>query len=465
MKMSVQVANLDKPNSREHTHVIAMVNAKDTFEVLKQLIININPEVQKLKEIKWNSKSIKVFLFGDYAFVCDVFGLSGARGKYPCLWCLTTSDDIQTVSQGPIEDRTLTSIHKDHEKYLEAGNKKMLAKQFHNCIRQPLMDIEIEMVVPMYLHILLGIVLKHHTSLEAKTHIIDEKLANLFSESHSYNDMGLTSFDNHVRLLKRIEELKEKVIDLEVLVADSINTKQKVKFEAELLKSAQELTELNDSLNETPLKQGTGPVTSGIEGVLLKHKIDTKGYHGGSFIGNHCHKYMHDQVYTDITKYIIDKTATLTNDEHILQLAQDIRLTFDTLNESFSKVHFQISHCRKIDQSELNSIQVNIQTYMDNYRKYFPNKVIPKQHILEHHCLSFIETYGFGLGLLGEQGGELLHASMSQFEKRSVGIRNPLKRMRSVIESHRIQNSPSLRNDFPVITKRRKKLDFSSPNS
>ena len=101
---------------------------------------------------------------------------------------------------------------------------------------------------------------------------------------------------------------------------------------------------------------------------------------------------MHHHVYTDITKYITDKTATLTNDEHILQLAHDIRVTFDTLNEIFSKIHFQISHCRKINQAELNSIQDNIQTCMSHYRAHFPNKVIQKQHILEHHCLSFIET-------------------------------------------------------------------------
>ena len=127
---------------------------------------------------------------------------------------------------------------------------------------------------------------------------------------------------------------------MEVLVADAINTKQMEKFEAERLKCARELTDLNDTLDQTPLKQGTGPVTSGIEGVLVKHKIDTKGYHGGSFIGNHCHKYMQNHVYTDITKYITDKTATLTNDEHILQLAHDIRVTFDTLKRDFLKNSF-----------------------------------------------------------------------------------------------------------------------------
>ena len=93
---------------------------------------------------------------------------------------------------------------------------------------------------------------------------------------------------------------------------------------------------------------------------------------------------------------------------------------------------------------------------MSRYREYFPDRLIPKMHILEHHCLPFIETFGFGLGLLGEQGGESVHASMSVIEKRTSGIRNPVKRMRLTVEAHYVQNSPSLRVLFPEIKKRKK---------
>ena len=26
-------------------------------------------------------------MFGDYEFLTNMFGLSGASGRYPCLWC------------------------------------------------------------------------------------------------------------------------------------------------------------------------------------------------------------------------------------------------------------------------------------------------------------------------------------------------------------------------------------------
>ena len=88
---------------------------------------------------------------------------------------------------------------------------------------------------------------------------------------------------------------------------------------------------------------------------------------------------------------------------------------------------------------------------MQNYRDYFPGKTIsPKMHILENHLLPFIKNFGFGFGLLSEQGGELLHASMVRFSTRASGIRNDIKRMKSIVESHHIQISPSLRTLYPV---------------
>ena len=93
---------------------------------------------------------------------------------------------------------------------------------------------------------------------------------------------------------------------------------------------------------------------------------------------------------------------------------------------------------------------------MTYYRQYFPGKVIPKMHILEHHCLPFIENYGFGISLMGEQGGEQLHTSMTRFEQRMSGIRNQQKRLRSTIEAHHAQNSPVLRCLFPDVKQRKK---------
>ena len=455
MKMSVQIANVDRPNAKEHTHVVAMIEAKDTHDVLKEVIMNLNFELEKLKTMKWEQKSIKVFLFGDYAFLCNVYGLSGANGAFPCLWCLTTRSAIQNVAQGPIKDRTLSSIRSSCNRFHAAGNNLKNAKIFKNCIRPPLLNIEVEMVVPMYLHILLGIVLKHHNWLVAETHLIDIMIAEMYSKSDTYEDLRLEIFDRYVRDMRRREELKESVIDFEFLKEDATSNKERIAYEKQHTACARELSRLNEYFDKNVLKSGTGPVANTIEQTLKKHKIESKAWHGGSFIGNHCDKYMKREVYTNITDSICNTTARLTQDDKIIQAARKIKNTFDTLNSSYSRLHQQISHTRKIDPSEHDSIQQNISTYMTHYRQYFPGRVIPKMHILEHHCLPFIETYGFGLGLMGEQGGEHLHASMTRFEQRMSGIRNPNKRLKSTIEAHHAQNSPTLRCLFPDVKQRK----------
>ena len=111
-----------------------------------------------------------------------------------------------------------------------------------------------------------------------------------------------------------------------------------------------------------------------------------------------------------------------------------------------------------IKQSELGCIQENVSQYCKLIRKFYPSKITPKIHMLENHCVPFIETFGFGLGLLGEQGGELIHATIAKIEKRTQGIRKRSKQLKSTVEAHRLQNSSALRSLFPEVKKRAKKM-------
>ena len=81
---------------------------------------------------------------------------------------------------------------------------------------------------------------------------------------------------------------------------------------------------------------------------------------------------------------------------------------------------------------------------MTLYRQNFPQKIIPKQHILEAHCITWIQRYGFGLALHGEQGGELIHATIAKAEVCGRHIRNAEKRMDTVLRAHLLMTSPRL---------------------
>ena len=149
-------------------------------------------------------------------------------------------------------------------------------------------------------------------------------------------------------------------------------------------------------------------------------------------------------MFQELTKSIVTVTTSLTHDPVIIDHAHLIKLIFDKLNATFSKVHNAISHSKHINKDSLGDIQTAINSYMTYYRANFPLKTIPKQHILEHHCITFITKFPFGLGLLGEQGTECSHQAISKLETRANGIPNQIEKLRFILKSHLLQISPRL---------------------
>ena len=214
--------------------------------------------------------------------------------------------------------------------------RKNLPALYKNCVRAPLFDIELEMVVPMYLHILLGLVIRKHNFLVAETHIIDEMLADMYIHSDTYDDLHLEKFDKFVNNFRRLNQLRNDVIDLEP-DSGSLTSKQFKAAKKHHVKIATKLSKLEKKLEKSKLKLGAGPVAGTIEETLSRHHIESKAWHGGSFIGNHCNKYLDKDVYTDLTEKIFRKTESLTKDKKALDKAKSIKKTFDTLFRSYSK--------------------------------------------------------------------------------------------------------------------------------
>ena len=95
---------------------------------------------------------------------------------------------------------------------------------------------------------------------------------------------------------------------------------------------------------------------------------------------------------------------------------------------------------------------------MSLYRTHFPNKVIPKQHFLEVHCVPWINRYGFGLGLHGAQGGELIHSTIAQAERSGRHLCKDQDKLKTVVmKTHFLMTAPSLNNLTPQTQRRNKK--------
>ena len=90
----------------------------------------------------------------------------------------------------------------------------------------------------------------------------------------------------------------------------------------------------------------------------------------------------------DLTDSVVRKTFQLTDDNNIHTLADDVKQKFFTLNTLYSRVHKHLSHKYPVRENETNDIEDSISMYMTLYRARFPEvRIIPKQHILEAHCV------------------------------------------------------------------------------
>lgn len=104
----MQIANRDKPNSAKKTCVFCCFKAGDSTANLHLALATYKDQVTRLQSgTTWRyrnlkhykcvvalnhslllstcrGKRIRVFLFGDYEFLCRIVGISGPTGKYYC---------------------------------------------------------------------------------------------------------------------------------------------------------------------------------------------------------------------------------------------------------------------------------------------------------------------------------------------------------------------------------------------
>ena len=96
-------------------------------------------------------------------------------------------------------------------------------------------------------------------------------------------------------------------------------------------------------------------------------------------------------------------------------------------------------------ENDVNDIEDSISMYMNFYRTHFSEvRIIPKQHILEAHCVRWIRRWGFGLALHGEQGGEEMNATVSTLKRRAWSLSNDEGRLRLLMKEQLTQASPVL---------------------
>ena len=456
LKFTLEIVNTHSPNSKLNTIVIGMAAVKDTYENLQTFLEGgLLDDIKRLQGHRWKGKKIRLTLNGDYDFLCKVYGISGPVGCFPCIWCLIPKHELQKPRQS-YETRSLESLAFNYRRFMNAefGNKKNV-KNFYNCLHEPLLPIELDDVSPPYLHILLGIVWRHHILLKKEAHKLDLEL--LTQTLRTCTEIGLKLKD-FGGCYSKVDSLNEQIRDIDTFMNFSDNN-----AERQMLLNLYEKTE-NELANLAfkALDENSGPVSASLEPILESLRVTSRPYHGGAFTGNHCHKYVASKVYEKLTDEIIKQTQLYTLDPFIIDHAHIIKLKFDTINKAFYKIHLAISHTNHIAQDSIDSLQQDIDNYMHIFNTHFPGNLLPKHHILHKHVIPHIRRYGFGMGLLGEQGTENSHQTISKIEQRAVSIVNELDKLKFIMTTHYLGVSPMLQSIKISDDRKRKSLDKKS---
>ena len=105
-------------------------------------------------------------MFWDYDFLCNVYGLSGAAGTYPCCGAIPPNQRCKHPTNH--SHMYWTDIERAYFAFKRDEKDKTKAAKYHNVVRCPVFLTELDRVCPLYLHIILDIMKKCHSLLGKK---------------------------------------------------------------------------------------------------------------------------------------------------------------------------------------------------------------------------------------------------------------------------------------------------------
>ena len=143
----------------KNTVPFLVFGAKDYPANLATAFQPYSAQITALRELCWQEKTVRVILFGDYEFLCSVYGLSGPSGVRPCLFCLCKKTEFQAAlsDRASGTPRSLEQLASNYEQFKKDGSRLANAKEFNNVIRPALLPVPIPDICVPALHLDLGI--------------------------------------------------------------------------------------------------------------------------------------------------------------------------------------------------------------------------------------------------------------------------------------------------------------------
>ncbi|XP_038063047.1 uncharacterized protein LOC119733744 [Patiria miniata] len=158
-----------------------------------------------------------------------------------------------------------------------------------------------------------------------------------------------------------------------------------------------------------------------------------------------------------VEKHITDDIP-LAAQERLRRQAATTGHNFKEVFLKFADAHRGMNHSNQMTTGDICRLDVCIKEFMRSYREMFPSQnVTPKLHLLECHVVPQISRFRVGLGMLNEQGGELLHTELNRTGRIVHGIRDDLQKLLSIMKRHHTSTTPEIRASVLKTCKRKSK--------
>ena len=482
-KFCFQIVNVEHPNALSNTIPFLVFCAKDTPSNLAAMFSVYNTQLTALQNLTWEGKRVHLSFFGDYEFLTKSYGLSGSSGVRPCLFCLCTKTEIQkhipTQSTTP---RTLQQLTHDHTAFVAAGSVHTNAKLFNNVIRPAIVNIELDDVCVPVLHLDLGIFPWIFKAMQQDAEALDLLLARHCTDPTISSNAAISAIaSKQLELEQKQQNLQAEEqqgavahTQLQWIVLQAENAEpgsaaydqftaiatllhhQWSQHQQAAATVKSDIDKLEKDLQAANVRDG--PCSASFEPVLKSHRIERQAYHSGAFIGNHIHKALQSTTTAEIVSAPLvtlhqqfnpdQSPMVFTQAQHQLLLkAEELRERYSELFMTYSKCRSVFAGTSKVTEHDLVALQEDVSTFMRLVRANIVTRqkktITPKLHLLEHHTLPCMKRFGVALGLLGEQGGELVH---HRFNTLKASLQNTAKdtdRLRVLVWQYLASTLPS----------------------
>jgi hypothetical protein len=435
-KLGLSLLNKRRPLSRDLLMLAMYEGAGEDYNIVKLVMGETIKQVYDWVNNTANGKVTIVFNGGDMKWLYMLLGLSSC-GHHFCVYCTISRDDLVSGNPHHCELKQFPArnfgFHMEQlQQYELAGSNKDIAKQYYNCIAQPIVGAAaFRCIAPMPLHIFLGMG-------EICLNIITKVCIDL--DQYLFR-IGIKSAEEPNS--KYIEDLYRRITEAEndiMVLEEHIQFLDDIKSESMVELNHNELLQLKTNM-QSQIKHLSNSITSAVAAInasqgYFQHKLDKflkiikvtrKGNRGHSLVGSEVHKlFQPDNIlaFTNIIREQSISTGSNNNNKYGNNIEA---FKLQSLMQIFSTMYHLSTAPRRLKDAEIQLLYDQAKELGIIYPTNYPKRnITPKLHVLIYHIPAIAKQYKT-VGLLGEHSIESTHREFNQYDRTYCNITDPVQ--------------------------------------